>query len=200
MHKKLLLGVLISMMGGCISLGGDQTHTTATYVLSDSVRPSAFPSAKPHILLVDTAHANRFDDSEALSFSSAAHTRGHYKYALWSELPSTRFSELLFNRLANARLYKTVAVAGSDVIADRLLTTNLLAFYHNAATKPGFVHVVVRSELYDTVQHRLVDRREFEQNIVTTSYDAAGAAAAFNLATQAILSDISTWLQETDIP
>lgn len=201
MHKKLLLGVIISVLGGCINLGGDQSHANVTYVLADTTTLLiSATTVKPHTLLIETTHANSFDDNQALTFSNAAHTRGRYKYAQWSELPSTRYSELLFNRLAKTHLYKTVANTGSDVIADRLLTTDLLAFYHDAATKPGFVHVVLRAELYDTKQHRLIARREFEQNTATISYDAAGAALAFNLATQAILNDISAWLQATDTP
>ena len=200
MYKKLLFALIISLLGGCISLGGDQKNANAIYVLADaSALPLNAQPALTHTLLIEATRGNEFDNHEALVFSRAPHTRGRYKFAHWSELPSTRFSELLFNRLSTANVYTTVANASSDVIPDRRLVTELLAFYHDASTNPGHVHMVVRAELYDSQHHRLIARRVFEQNTPLASYDAEGAAAAFNLATQHILTDISAWLQASDI-
>lgn len=199
MYKKLLFALLISLLGGCISLGSDHKNANAIYVLADAPTPPL--NTQPvlaHTLLIEATHANEYDDHEALVFSRAPHTRGRYKFAHWSELPSTRFGELLFNRLSTANVYTTVANASGDVIPDRRLVTELLAFYHDANTNPGHVHVVVRAELYDSQHHRLIARQMFEQNTPLTSYDAAGAAAAFNLATQNVLTDISAWLQASD--
>lgn len=196
MTSKLLIALLISLLGGCVNLG-DNRHTlpSTIYVLADTPAPQ--PPAvqvQAHTLLVENTHASAYDDNEALVYSRAPNTRDRYKYARWSERPSTRFSELLFNRLAGAGLYATVVNANSDVLADRRLATELLSFYHDASTTPGHVRVVLRAELFDARHHRLIARRQFEQNVPVASYDAAGAAAAFNLATQALLNNISAWL------
>ncbi|MDR3391424.1 MAG: ABC-type transport auxiliary lipoprotein family protein [Sulfuriferula sp.] len=198
MNGKLLIALLISLLSGCVNLGDDhQNATSTTYVLTDTTAAPATGPVIPHTLLVEDTHANTYDNNEALVFSHEPNTRGRYRYARWSELPSTRFSELLFNRLATANVYATVVGPSSDVIADRRLSTELLSFYHDTTTNPGVVHVAIRAELFDAQHHRLMARRVFEQTVPVTSYNAAGAAAAFNLATQTLLNDISTWIGAT---
>lgn len=200
MINKLLIALCISLLSGCINLGDNpKALPSMIYVLADA--HAAQPGSTPviaHTLLVEDTHANVYDDNEALVFSRTPNTRARYKFARWSERPSTRLSGLLFSRLADAKLYADVVAVGSDVIADRRLATELLTFYHDATSNPGHVHVTLRAELYDIPHHRLIARRLFEQDVPVASYDAAGAAAAFNIATQALLNDISAWLSATD--
>lgn len=199
MLKKLLLILLVSLLGGCINLGYNaQDPSRQTYVLSDTlaVKP-VLQISQPHTLLVEATRSNSYDDNQALVFSRAPHTRGHYQYAHWSELPSVRLGELLFNRLANANLYTAVVQADSDARADLHLSTQLLAFYHDASSNPGQVRIELRAELFDTLHHRLIARRLFEQTFAVKNYNAAGAATAFNLATGALLNNLTTWLAST---
>lgn len=199
MINKLLVAFCISLLSGCINLGDNpKALPSMIYVLADAHATQPGAPVIAHTLLVEDTHANVYDDNEALVFSRVPNTRARYKFARWSERPSTRLSGLLFNRLADAKLYAGVVAVGSDVIADRRLATELLAFYHDATTSPGHVHVALRAELFDTTHHRLIARRLFEQDVPVASYDAAGAAAAFNIATQALLNDISAWLSATD--
>ena len=202
MQKSLFIALFISLLGGCVSLDlSPKNIPSIVYVLADAPAPPLpVGPSHPHTLLVEATHASTYDDNEDLVFSSKPNTRGRYKYARWSERPSVKLSELLFNRFVNAQLYATVVNAGSDVTADRRLSTELLAFYHDASTNPGKVHIALRAELFDTLHHRLIARRLFEQNTPLVSYDAAGAAAAFNLANQALLTDISNWLSTAETP
>lgn len=197
-----LIMLLSALLGGCVNLGSDsKAGPSVIYVLADT--PAATPRsgpALPYTLLIEPTHTSAYDNNIALVYSRTPDTRGHYKYARWSERPSVRLSELLFNRLSGANLYATVADNNSDVIADRRLATELISFYHDASTDPGHVHVALRAELFDTLHRRLIARRLFEENIPAKSYNAAGAAAAFNLATQALLNDIDAWLSTADTP
>lgn len=196
MFKKALIPLLIVSLGGCVNLGlnsGD--HQRQTFVLEDlpGNRP-AIPATQPYALLVENTRSSSFDNNESLVFSRSPHTRGRYQYAHWSELPSVRWSELLFARLANSSLYATVVDANSDVSADRHLSTELLSFYDDASTEPGYVRVELRAQLIDSKQHRLIARRVFVQNVPLTRFNAAGAAAAFNAAAHGILDDLTEWL------
>ncbi|MHB1676397.1 MAG: ABC-type transport auxiliary lipoprotein family protein [Sulfuriferula sp.] len=196
MFNKTLITLLIVSLSGCVNLGlnaGD--HPRQTFVLEDQPgNPPAIPATQPYTLLVENTRSSSFDNNESLVFSRAPHTRGRYQYAHWSELPSVRWSELLFNRLANTPLYTTVVQANSDVSADRHLATELLSFYDDATTNPGFVHVALRAQLIDSRNHRLIARRVFVKNVPLTSYNATGAALAFNVASHAVLDDLTAWL------
>ncbi len=200
MIKRLLLALLISSLGGCVNLGGGANEPPRqVYVLVDApAAPATIPVVRPYTLLIEDTDSSSYDNNSFLVFSRSLHTRSHYQYAHWSELPSVRWSELLFNRLANTHIYASVVSANSDVSAERHLSTNLLSFYHDATNKPGFVHVVLRAQLYDSQHQRLIARRVFVQNTPLTSYNAAGAAAAFNQASHAILDDLTRWLASAE--
>ncbi len=199
MFKKALIPLLIVSLGGCVNLGlNSGEHQRQTFVLEDL--PGSRPVVavtQPYTLLVENTRSSSFDNNDSLVFSRTPHTRGRYQYAHWSELPSVRWSELLFARLANSSLYTTVVDANSDVRADRYLSTELLAFYDDASSNPGFVHVELRAQLIDSKQHRLIARRVFVQNAALTSFNATGAAAAFNVAAHDILNDLTAWLAAT---
>lgn len=195
-----LIMLLSALLGGCFNLGNDSKGgSSVIYVLAD--KPAAAPRsapALPYTLLIEPTHTSAYDNNIALVYSRTPDTRGHYKYARWSERPSVRLSELLFNRLSVANLYATVADSNSDVVANRRLATELVSFYHDASTDPGHVHVALRAELFDTLHRRLIARRLFEEDVPVKNYNAAGAATAFNLATQALLDDIVAWLGSAD--
>lgn len=196
MFKKTLLSLLLVLLAGCVNLGDNSSgHQRQTFVLEDLPgKQPVIPVVQPYTLLVENTRSSSFDNNESLVFSRAPHTRGRYQYAHWSELPSVRWSELLFARLSSSSLYKTVVDANSDVKADRYLSTELLSFYDDATTQPGFVRVELRAQLIDSKQHRLIGRRVFVQNVPLTSFNAAGAAAAFNAAAHGILNDLTAWL------
>ena len=50
------------------------------------------------------------------------------------------------------------------------------------------------AELVDLKKRSLLGRRVFAQNVPLMSYDAAGAAAASNLAVSRALDDLGVWL------
>ena len=79
-------------------------------------------------------------------------------------------------------------------LGDVLLDTELVEFYHDAASQPGRVRLVLRAELVDLKQRTLLGRRVFEQQVPLATYDAAGAAQASNLAVSQALDELTAWL------
>ncbi len=149
-------------------------------------------SPAPTLLVLDTTAAG-FYDSDQLVFSRSAGTRGQYQFARWTERPGRRFAELLRARLDQLGRYR-VAPAGGVVRGDLMLDTRLVEFYHDATSEPGQVRLALRAELVDLKQRRLLGRHTFEQNVPLTTYDAAGAARASNVAVSRVLDDLNTWL------
>jgi cholesterol transport system auxiliary component len=147
----------------------------------------------PPILLVLDTTAGSFYDTDQLVFSRSAGTRGHYQFARWTERPGKRFAELMRSRLDRLGAYR-VAAAGGYVRGDLLLDTELVEFYHDAASRPGQVKLVLRAELVDLKRRALLGRRVFEQQVPLTTYDAAGAAQASNQAISRALDDLTAWL------
>ncbi len=194
--KTLLLAFMLSVtLAGCFSLGTHKNVPIVTYQLRDSasMTPSAQPN--PRTLLVLPTSSNPFYDTESMAFSRAPDTRGLYQFAHWTERPARRLSSLLLTRLDAQHAFANVAQAGSGIKGDWLLDTELLAFYHDAVTAPGSVRVALRADVVDVRSRSLVARKRFEVSVPAPSYDAAGAAQAFNQATGSLLDQVSRWLQ-----
>lgn len=198
MKTAVISAALALLLGGCINIGDKSSGAAVVhYVLSDpaaatSSGPDRAADALPTLLVLDTTAAS-FYDTEQLVFSRSAGTRGQYQFARWTERPGKRFADLMRARLDRQGAWH-VSDAGGYVRGDLLLDTELAEFYHDAASNPGQVRLVLRAELVDLKQRRLLGRREFVQQAPLASYDARGAAEASNVAVGRALDELAAWL------
>lgn len=195
---RLVIALAALLLAGCVNFAEDRNAPPIThYVLSDAgqrARPAE--PADPRILLVLDTTTSSFYDVDSMAFSREPGTRSHYQYARWTERPGKRFADLLRARLEAERSFATVVAAGGHVRGDLLLDTELVEFYHDASSAPGRVHVVLRAELVDLRRRTLVGRILLEQRVEAASYDASGAAAAFDVASGRALDDLVAWLAQ----
>ena len=196
--KRLLAPTALALvLAGCVNFGEQPNAPAMVYYVLDDPAPapasaSVRRAAAPALLVLDTATGG-FYDTDQLVFSRSAGTRGQYQYARWTERPGKRFADLMRARLDRQGAWQ-VSAAGGYVRGDVLLDTVLMEFYHDAASAPGQVRLALRAELVDLRQRKLLGRRVFEQQVPVPTYDAAGAAAASNLAVSRALDDLSAWL------
>lgn len=187
--------LLVLMLSGCVNLGEDKNAPAVVYyVLEDAASVDKAAAVDPSTLLLLDTLTTSFYDTTNLAFSRGPGTRGQYQFAQWTERPGKRFGDLLRARLDTWGGFAGVATAGSQVRGDLLLDTQLVEFYHDAATPPGNVRVVLDAELVDLKTRSLVARKRFERRVDVSSYDAQGAATGFNRAISLILDDIEAWL------
>lgn len=197
MKTGFALTALLSLaLTGCVNFGEkSSTPAVVYYVLTDTAPAASVVPARvdaPTLLVLNTT-AGGFYDTDQLVFSRTAGTRGQYQFARWTERPGKRFADLMRTRLARHGAWN-VSAAGGYVRGDLLLDTEMVEFYHDASQEPGQVRLVLRAELVDMRQRTLLGRRVFEQQVPMTSYDAAGAAQASNVAASRALDDLVTWL------
>lgn len=197
MKSSLVLAACALALAGCVNFGDQPDAPAPTYyVLEDvaSARPDGAraPGSAPVLVVFDTT-ANAFYDGDALVFSRTPGTRGQYQFARWTERPGKRFASLLRSRLDGLGNWRVVGASGY-VRGDLLLDTDLVEFYHDATRSPGVFRLVLRAELIDIRKRSLLGRKLFAQEVPLASFDAAGAAAAANRATAAVLDDLDAWL------
>jgi cholesterol transport system auxiliary component len=201
-HVRIGLALLAATtaLTGCLSLGdASKAPAVVYYVLSDAApaaiappSPALAPTSTPTLRVLDTATGN-FYDTDQLVFSRSPDTRGLYQFARWTERPGKRFAELMRTRLDHQGAWN-VSASGGYVRDDLVLDTKLVEFYHDAVSDPGQVRLVLRADLIDTRQRKLLGHRVFEQQVPLTRYDAAGAAQASSLAVSRVLDDLTVWL------
>ncbi|HEY9100028.1 MAG TPA: ABC-type transport auxiliary lipoprotein family protein [Thiobacillus sp.] len=196
MIKRLCLLASAFALAGCVNLGGQKdVPAVVYYVLSDTapvVKNAAVRPDAPTLLVLDTTTAS-FYDTDQLVFSRNPDTRGQYQLARWTERPGKRFANLMRTRLDQQNAWR-VSAAGGYVRGDVLLDTELVEFYHDASSNPGHLRLVLRAELIDLKKRTLLGMRSFEQYVPLSTYDAAGAAKASNLAISRTLDELTAWL------
>lgn len=201
MNRALALAALSLLLTGCLNLGQkSSTPPVVYYVLTDPALKDAVSlsaaahrdASAPTLVVLDTTTSG-FYNADHLVFGRSAETRGQYQFARWTERPGKRFADLMRARLDRMGGYH-VATSGGYVRGDLLLDTGLMEFYHDASSEPGWVRLVLRADLVDLKQRKLLGRRVFEQQVALTSFDAAGAAQASNLATSQVLDALTAWL------
>ena len=204
--SRAIAVALSLLLTGCVNLGvKSNTPAVMYYVLTDAAPGDADPlraaaradSAAPTLLVRDTATSG-FYNTDHLVFGRSAETRGQYQFARWTERPGKRFADLMRARLDRLGTYQ-VAAPGGYVRGDLLLDTELMEFYHDASSEPGRMRMVLRADLVDLRQRRLLGRQVFEQQAALTTFDAAGAAQAANIAASQVLDALTVWLATHEI-
>ena len=191
--RVAVAGALGTALAGCISLGSQEPQR---YYVLEAPAAKAAPArtARAATLLVTPTTASTFYDFQDIAFSRAPGARAYYQYHSWTDRPGRRVTELLVARLERDGSFKAVAAVISGVRGDYILNTHLTEFYHDAAAAPGSARVVLTAELVDPVRRVLLARRTFEQSAPAPTYDAPGAARAFDQAVAAVLGDVSAWI------
>jgi len=196
MKLKTLIpaAVVITILAGCTSLGPQEPRRYHVLESGGGGSTSKAAATRATTLLVAPATVSAFYETPDIAYSRIPGQRAYYQFHAWTERPGRRFTGLLAARMDNAGSFSAVAVAGSGVRGDVILGTHLAEFYHDAATAPGNVRVVVTAELTDPLRRMLLARRSFERSVPAPTHDAPGAVKAFNRAVTGILDDLAAWV------
>lgn len=192
--RAVIAAILIAVLGSCASFGPQEAQRY--YVLeAPPAATKAVVTPRAVTLLVAPTTVSGFYETQDIVYSRAPGMRAYYQLHAWAERPGRRLSALLVMRLERAGSFGTVATVVDGVKGQMVLGTHLAEFYHDAATAPGNVKVVITAELTDPVRRVLLARRTFEKSAPVPTYDAPGAVQAFNIAVTALLDDIAAWVE-----
>jgi cholesterol transport system auxiliary component len=196
MKPVLTLFLLLVVLSGCNGLPGPGKAVTH-YVLTDPGPVAPATRTLAGTLLLREMDVSAFYQEPRLAYSRTPGTRANYEFAHWAELPGKRLTWLLRQRIEAARAFASVAPLSGGIIGEYQLNTRLIDFYHDAATPPGTVLLLIEAELVRRDRGALLGRRIFVSQQPVASYDAAGAAEAMNRATNQVVDEVVVWLGET---
>ena len=174
------------LVAGCV--GPTNLPPVQYYVLGNG-EPNAVAqraSAARRVLLVNPTTVSAFYDTQRLAYSGGEGQRAYYQFAAWTERPGRALSELFMQRLG-------ASSTTSGVKGDLVLHTRLDELYHDAASTPGAVRIVLTAELVDASGRRVGERRRFAHSMPTTAENAPAAVEAANRAVAQVLDEIAAW-------
>ncbi len=189
---------LPKMILSCLLLSGcANTHQTwqledRPAILTGSTGKTANAPVMRMLVTESTSYDNRID----LVFGTSTGQRGHYQYTRWSELPASRFHELLLRRLDHLPGLAGVLDAYAPGNEQCDLETVLLDWYHNTDTQPGQAMVSVRATLYRFPDQQLLARHTFRATAPAQRYNGTAAAAALTQANQVLLDQLTAWVSQ----
>jgi cholesterol transport system auxiliary component len=193
--KALGLLLLAALLGGCLRLPGPGQAVTY-HVLTDPGPVVKSPRTHAATLLVREMDAPALYQVPNPVYSREAGTRMHYQFARWSEPPAKRLTWLLRQRLEAAAVFEVVSPLGGGVRGDYQLNTRLVDFYHDTASPPGIVLLVLEAEVLRRTDARLLERRIFVAQQAVSSHDAAGATEAMGRAANRVIDELTLWLAQ----
>ncbi len=189
------LGLLLPaiLLAGCLRLPGPGQAVTY-HVLTDP--GPVVKSPRPHAatLLVREMDAPALYQVPNPVFSREPGTRMHYQLARWSEPPAKRLTWLIRQRLEASGAFAVVSPLGGGVRGDYQLNTRLVDFYHDTASPPGVVLMVLEAEVLRRTDARLLERRIFVAQQPVSSHDVAGATEAMGRAANQVIDELTLWL------
>lgn len=190
---RLPILVVLALLGGCLRLPGPGQAVTY-HVLTDPGPVVKSPRSHAASLLVREMDAPALYQVPSPVYSREAGTRMHYQYARWSEPPAKRLTWLLRQRLEASGVFETVSPLGGGVRGDYQLNTRLVDFYHDTASPPGVVILVLEAEVIRRTDARLLERRMFVAQQPVSRPDAAGATEAMGRAANGVIDELTPWL------
>jgi cholesterol transport system auxiliary component len=192
--KSIGVLLLAAALAGCAGLRPTQAHRYFVLDAPASEQPAA-PATPSHdtVLLVAPTSVATFYDTQDMAFSRTAGELSYYQYSSWSEPPGRRLTALLATTIERRGDFRVVAIAGSGIRGQVMLTTHLEEIYHEASALPGTARVTLVAELVDLRHRTLIARRTFSASAPLTSGDAAGAATACGRALGELLGEVAAW-------
>ncbi len=188
-----------ALLAGCAGSGPREPFR---YFVLDAPAVTAAPAvtgaasapASEATLLVLPTVAAAFYATPEMAYSKAEGVRAYYQFSSWTEPPDAAVTRALVSRIDDARVFRSVAVAGGGVRGSLVLATQLLEIYHDAASTPGTAKIVLAAELRDPAKRTVIARRTFRASVPAASFDAAGSVQGFRVGLGRIGDETAAWL------
>lgn len=133
--------------------------------------------------------------SRSLIYLREGGESGEYLYTRWSDAPSTLIERSLLSSLQEKQLFKAVFPPTSSSRSDRILESELDAFYHRFlrdGTSEGVIDITFR--LLDARTKAPLASKRFLISKPAPTNDARGGIAALSDATYELAGQCSGWL------
>jgi cholesterol transport system auxiliary component len=146
------------------------------------------------ILLVGAPQSEPGFDTQRMVYLKRQYELEYYAVNQWADTPARLFSPLLVQSLSRSGAWRAVVPLPTSVRGDFRLDSYGLAVLQEFLQQPSRVRVVVRTQLVDLKDSRIVGARSFEAIEPAPSEDPYGGVLAANRATASILDQVETWL------
>ena len=170
-----------------------------TYLLS--VEESAWKTdvqAKPPgaqgVLVVGLPQAEAGFDSPRMAYLQRPHEVNYYATNQWADAPARMLVPLLVHSLDATGLWRAVVPMPTTVRGDYRLEISGLVLQQEFLQQPSRTRILLRTQLIDLKDQRVMGARSFEALESAPSDDAYGGVVAANRAAVKVLQSMEGWI------
>ncbi len=190
------LAILMITTTGCL-FPRSESLPLHTYQLSPGPWLEEAPPTDSNgpILLVNPPQSEPGFDTPRMVYLTRRYELEYYAKNQWAETPARMFAPLLVQALSRNGAWRAVIPLPSSVRGDYRLDSHGLSVQQEFLQRPSRVRLMVRTQLVDLKESRIMSTRTFEAVEDAPTEDAYGGVLAANRAVAAILDQVASWLQ-----
>lgn len=199
--RGLIAAMLLLSLGACSALRPTSTPATAFYALDAAPKATllagkALPTsaASSQTLLVNPPHASAGFDSTRIVYLREPHKLDYYALSQWVDPPARMLGPLLVAAIEKTKALRAVVLMPAAAAGDLRLDTRIIRLQHEFQDQPSRVRFTLRATLLDDRTRQVLDWKEFEAVETSSSEDAYGGVLAANLAVQAVVDQLATFV------
>ncbi len=190
------LGLSLSLsLIGCGSLLPPPAPQPAYFALQGAAAKAQRPGPPrlAPVLVVQPPRAAPGFDTARMMYMRQPNRLEYFAYSEWVDTPARMLAPLMVAALDASAGFGAVVQAPSLVSGGLQLETQLLRLQQEFAGGPSQLRLTLRAQLIDAANRRVLATRDFEHTVPSTSEDAAGGAAAAQVAVNAVLAELALW-------
>ena len=197
--SQLLAGVFsLLAISGCSLLQPAAIPTPNFYALEAvSLKTGLIAPATAPTLIVSPPHAAAGFDSQRMIYLRETYKLEHFAHSEWIEPPARMLAPMIVDAIVRTGAFRAVVLSPSMAAGDFRLDSEIIRLQQDFRTHPSTVRLTLRATLIDENTRRVIDWREFDQSVATSSEDPYGGVVAANRALQMTLGNLASFAAET---
>lgn len=192
--------ILLCCAAAACALSRSTDEPVHTYVLgpAESAWDGGTPAMPPGVhgvLVVGLPQAEAGFEQPRIAYVQRPYEVNYYATNQWADTPARMLVPLLIHSLESTGLWRAVVPMPTTVRGDYRLDTSGLLLQQEFFQQPSRTRIVLRAQLIDLNDQRLMGARSFDALEPAPSDDAYGGVLAANRAAAQLLHAVEDWIR-----
>lgn len=198
MNKYLTCWMAALLLTGCTAFSAPKVENTHLYLLDATPADQVAGQRRDLVLAVSQPDSWPGFDTPQMAYLRQPLALQYFATHRWADTPSRMLKPLLVRALEPH--FRAVVQAPGILPADLRLDTEIVKLQQNFSVKPGRIQLILRAQLTDVKNKRVIATKLFDETENTDSDDAYGGVLAANRALQRALQHLVEFCLDASQP
>ena len=182
---------MLAVLAGCAGLTPPETDEVSVYVLD--ARPVISPQLPRHnvVLAVGVPRARPGFDTPRMAYVKQPYEIEYFTKSRWADAPARMLGPLVAHALEQGGGFRAVVHNPGVVAGDVRLDIEIERLQHEFIGEPSRARVMLRAQLIDIGERRVIAARELEETEPAAADNAYAGVTAMNRALERLLARLA---------